>query len=266
MIEQEVILLRAISDHIGEMVNFEVMDVYGDDPHSHIMFKTMTHRRFFNILLVDFLSKTDERGPVKKTSFLGGLLEICENPSFNHQDSISSLKATAEKFKLWLRTNVKISVWLPGIDEEAHLEVERYNFLKMTGDVSKHNYLRAIGVAEDLSKALKDSGIECDIQDALLALPDFYERFHTDIMTYHSSTIAEFLNNIRWGIYFYLKPEFNKSIERSNDDLIGYRYRAPDDISSSKYAKDCYWELMNQVRSPPYMRKFVVSENFKSEY
>jgi hypothetical protein len=34
-------------------------------------------------------------------------------------------------------------------------------------------------------------------------LDDFYERFHKDILNYHSSTIAEFLNNIRWGIYEY---------------------------------------------------------------
>src|SRR5215218_1142153 len=44
--------------------------------------------------------------------------------------------------------------------------------------------------------------------DALLALADFYEKFHTDILNYHASTIAEFLNNIRWGIYEYLQPEF----------------------------------------------------------
>jgi len=265
VIEQEVILLRAVSDHIGEMVNFEVMDIYGEDPHSYVMFKTMTHRRFFNILLVDFLSQTDKRGPIKKTSFLGGLIEICESPNFDKCKSIESLKTSAQGFKKWLETKVKISVWLSSLNEEAQLEVARYSFLKMTGDTSKHNYLRAIGVAEELSKTLEKSDIECDIEDALLALPDFHERFHTDIMTYHSSTIAEYLNNIRWGIYCYLKPEFNQSIEQSNDNLIGYRYKVPEFISS-KYAKDCYWELMNQVRRSPYMRKFIVSEHFKGEY
>lgn len=48
--------------------------------------------------------------------------------------------------------------------------------------------------------------------EAALALEDFYRWFHDDILNYHASTIAEFLNNIRWGIYEYLQPEFQRSI------------------------------------------------------
>ncbi len=264
-IECEVILLKAINDHIEEMVNFEILEVCGTNPHSSILFKTMTHRKFFNILLVDFLSKTDSKGPINQTTFLGGLLFICESPCFNINGSINLLKKVATDFKRWLDTKIKVDIWLPSLDIQTEIHLPRCKFLKMTGDTSKHNYLRAISVAEELRMVLNTSGIPCTIEDALLALPDFYERFHTDILTYHASTIAEFLNNIRWGIFEYLQPEFNNSIVQNKTNPIDYSYTCPKNIIS-KYAKNCYWELMNIVRVRPYMRKFQVTKYLKLRY
>jgi hypothetical protein len=103
------------------------------------------------------------------------------------------------------------------------------------------------------------------IEESLLALTDFYERFHTDILNYHSSTIAEFLNNIRWGIYEYMQPEFHRSIVWESGDPPKYRYIYPDAVTS-RLAKECYWELMNEVRSAPYMRKFTVTKSLKLRY
>ena len=40
-----------------------------------------------------------------------------------------------------------------------------------------------------------------------LALDDFAAWFHDDVLDYHASQIAEFLNNIRWAVYEYLQPE-----------------------------------------------------------
>jgi len=122
----------------------------------------------------------------------------------------------------------------------------------MTGDICKHNYLRSIGVAHDLKAILNESGVSVDINEALLALADFYDRFHTDILNYHASTIAEYLNNIRWGIYEYLQPEFKRSIVWESQNLPKYRYTYPT-VLRSEFAKSCCWELMNEVRSEPYM-------------
>ena len=60
-IEREVIFLRAIKELIDEMVNWEVVELVGKDPHSNISFNSITHKRFFNILLVDFLSCSDKK-------------------------------------------------------------------------------------------------------------------------------------------------------------------------------------------------------------
>ncbi len=265
MIEQEVIILRNVYDHIGEMVNFSLLDIQGLDPDSLIMFKDMNHRKLFFILLVDFLSVTDKRGPIAQTSFLGGILKICGNPQFSEQGSENELKEVVERFKIWLNEERAIEVWMPSISEQIELSISRLDAIKMSGDVSKHNYLRASGVADLLRKLLKKSGVEVSFEQAMLALPDFYERFHDDILIYLSSHICEFLNDIRWAIHRYLRPEFRKSFHRTDDSLIGYSYTVPHDIKS-EYARDCYWELMNELRKDPYMRQFVVSESFKSEY
>lgn len=263
-IEQEVIILKAAKELIDSMVNFELMSLEGNDPDSEIAFESITHQRFFNIILVDFLSCTDKKGPIKQTSYLGGLKEIVDNPCFDENNSVHNLKIAAKEFKDWIEQKVEVSVWLPSIDKETKLDISRFNFLKMTGNISKHNYLRAIGVANDLKDILLESGITVDINEALLALAEFYERFQ-DILGYHSSTIAEFLNNIRWGIYDYLQPEFKKSIVWEGGHPPKYHYTYPKEIQS-EFAKACYWELMNEVLEKPYMRKFKVTKWLKRRY
>jgi hypothetical protein len=264
-IDQEVIILKAVIELINSMVNFEILSVEGDDPDSNVAFKSSTHQRFFNIILVDFLSCTDKKGPIKPTSYLGGLREIVNNPYFDENNSVHNLKVATQEFKDWLEQEVEIGVWLPSIDTDTRLNIKRLDLLKMTGDISRHNYLRAVGVAEDLQEILLKSGITIDIDEALLALAEFYERFHTDIFSYHASTVAELLNNIRWGIYDYLQPEFNKSIVREGGNSLMYRYTCPEEIQS-EFARTCYWELMNEVSSKSYMRKFKVTRWLKLRY
>lgn len=265
MIEQEVIILRNVYDHIGEMVNFSLMDVQGRDPNSMIMFKDMNQRKLFFILLVDFLSVTDKRGPIVQTSFLGGLLNVCQHPQFSQSESEDDLRVVVNKFRVWLQEKLEIDIWMPSIDEQVNLSISRLDAIKMSGDVSKHNYLRASGVALRLQEILAESGVTVDFDQAMLALPDFYERFHDDILIYLSSHICEFLNDIRWAIHKYLRPEFVKSFHRTSSSVIDYSYHVPKEIRS-EYARDCYWELMNELRQKPYMRQFIVSESFKSEY
>jgi len=266
-IEEEVVLLKAIKEIIDLMVNFEVLALMGSDPDSQISFKSITHQRFFNIILVDLLSqkKTDERAPIKPTSYLAGLKSICKSPSFNIDNSITSLYEATHRFDEWLEQQVEVDVWLPSIDKETTLKISRGSFLKICGNISKHNFLRLGIVAEKLVKTLAESGLSIGIDDALLTLADFYERFHSDIFNYHSSTIAEFLNNIRWGIFEYLQPEFRCSIVWEGGDTQKYRYTYPEGIMN-KFARECYWEIMNEVRDPPYVRRFEVTKWLKLRY
>lgn len=264
-IEEEVVFLKAIGELIDSMVNFEIFDVVGKDPESSIRFHTITHQRFFNTILVDFLSTTDSRVPVKQKGYLAALGSIVTNPNLDVDDSAEPLRAATREFIAWLQQEVTVTVWLPSIDADTSLNLTRESFLKMCGNISKHNFLRLGGVAESLISLLGDSGISIEIDDALLALADFYDRFHTDIFNYHGSTIAEFLNDIRWGIYEYLQPELSRSLVRDDPNSLEYRYTYPTGVVHD-FAKVCYWELMNDMRSTPYVPKFRVTEYLKLRY
>ena len=270
MIEQEVILLRSVYDHINGMVNHLLLDVLGEDPNSEVKFKDIPHHRLFFILLVDFLSTTDGSGPIKKTSFLQGLSDVCDAPQFTVDGSENELKDAVLHFRDWLKEEIKIdNVWMPSIDKEINVSISRVDAIKMSGNISKHNYLRAIGVAKQLQKILKKSEVTINLEQALLVLPDFYEKFDGDILIYHTSCICEFLNNIIWGIYTYLEPEYRRSLCYVKPEVDGpphpYRYDVPQNIKS-EYANDSYWELMNKVRRKPYLRRFTVTERLKMRY
>lgn len=58
--EQELIVLRAVWELIDEMVNYEIFTKPNRVKDAELVPKTMTHKRLFNILLVDFLSKPNQ--------------------------------------------------------------------------------------------------------------------------------------------------------------------------------------------------------------
>ena len=264
-IEKEIIFLKAVQELIDEMVNYELLDLIGQDPHSEIRFKSSTHQRFFNIILVDFLSLSDKKVIGEQQSYLGAIKKICANPHFNVDESVNTLSAAAQEFIDWLEQDAEVDVWLPSTEIETTLSIKRIEFLKICGNISKHNFSRLSGVVSELIRIFKRNGIEISFEDALLILDEFYERFHDDILNYHGSTIAEFLNNIRWGIHKYLKPEFSQSIVHEGGDPPKYRYTFPIDIED-KFAKNTYWELMNKIRSGPYVKEFKVTRYLKLKY
>src|SRR5450432_1110765 len=108
----------------------------------------------------------------------------------------------------------------------------------------------------DICEILKNNGTTIDADQGYLVVPEFYEWFHTHVFCYHSSAIAGFLNNIRWGIYDYLRPECRRSYTK--DDPSSYRFIYPPDCERP-VAQTMYWDLMNTVRAEPYMPKFVVT-------
>lgn len=258
-IEEEVVYLKATLDAVNSMVNFEMMSLHGSDPDSSILFETRTHQRFFNIALVDFLSRTDKKAPVKQIAYLGALRAIAEDPHFNIRGSVAGLLSATTDFSRWLEDQITVDVWFPSIELQTLIRLPRVQYIKMTGDLSKHNLLRSVGVAEDLKKLLAEQGVHMEIDAAMLALENFYEWFHDHVLNYHSSTLAEYLNNLRWSIHDYLQPELHRSNVWLGGDPPMYRYTFPAGISS-KFGQNTFWGLMNLVREKPYMRKFQITK------
>jgi len=264
-IEEEVVLLKATLDSINEMVNFAVMSLHGSDPESTIRFETRIHQQFFNIALVDFLSRTDKKAPVRQMSYLAGLRQTAATPHFSVEDSVAALRTATSNFANWLEAEITVDVWFPSISLQTPLRLPRVQYIKMTGDLSKHNFLRSVGVAEDLKALLTAQGSPVELDAALLALGNFYEWFHDHVLNYHAGTIAEYLNELRWGIHDYLAPEFSQSIVWLGGDPPMYEYTYPAGVTS-RFGQQTYWELMNLVRSKPYMRRFQVTKWEKLRY
>jgi len=265
--EREVIFIKAVKELIDEMVNLEIGNIIGSDPHSQFQFSSMTHRKFFNIILVDFLSCSDKNVLGEQSTYLSALKSVCDSPKFEQNGSIDNLKKCVSEFGEWLSKEVVVEkIWLPSIDLETDLSIKRVEFIKICGNISKHNFSRLSGVVRELKTIFKRNNIVLSDDQALVIIEEFYQWFHDDIFTYHSSAIAEFLNNIRWGIYEYLQPEFQQSIVyEPSEDITRYHYTYPDEIKTD-FAKHCYWELMNDIRSKPYMKKFHVTEYLKMRY
>jgi hypothetical protein len=264
-IEKEIIYLNAIAEMIDAMVNHEVFDLLGADPNSEVSFRTMTHQQYFNIILVDFLSPSDSKVVGEKRRYLEALLMICENPRSNKDGAINNLASAVKEFSDWLEHEIEVQIWMPSLNKNAPLSIKRREFIKICGNISKHNFSRLGGVGQELCEIFARKGIDTGIHGALLALYDFYEHFHVNILNYHGSTIVEFLNNIRWGIHEYLQPEFSRSIVYMGGQPLEYRYTYPEGLVN-EFAKICYWDLMNAVRSAPIVRKFVATQLLKSRY
>ena len=102
--------------------------------------------------------------------------------------------------------------------------------------------------------------------DALVALDDFYQRFHEDILVYHTTTIAELLNNLRWAIHEYLLSEFERAyIPPPYEKDPRYSFKYPPGLENP-YARSRYWDVMNSVRAKPWVPRFTGTPNLKGDY
>lgn len=281
-IEQECIILNSVWEMINGMVNWAMFVKHDRTEPTNMMFETSQHGRLFNILLGDFLSPLQafKRQPIplglrpapsnarpSDLTFLYYLRQVCATPHF--APHASDLSARTEAFATWLEGDfVASGVNLHAIDVVADLRVHRYRYIKICGDIAKHNLARLATNVGHIRALLKASGHSVSEQEAYLAVENFFEWFHSDIFIYHSSHIAEFLNNIRWAIFDYLRQEFARSWHQSegySQSFPMYGYHVPEDCTEP-VARAMYWDLMNRVRAKPWVHRFVVSDSFKKRY
>lgn len=143
--------------------------------------------------------------------------------------------------------------------------MQRREFLKICGNISKHNYTRLTDAAQKLQQILRRTGVNLTASQALMVLDEFDEWFYQNIFHYHSSTIAKFINNIRIGIFEYLLPEFARSYTPDQYHPPTYGFKQPNGIQND-YAFHVYWDLMSKVRGRPWMPSFTVTSLLKKRY
>lgn len=264
-IEKEIVGLWIACGSLDSLVNHELLTIYGEGETTEVHFETATHQRLFNILLLDFLENVDETLMETQGSCLEILVGACRSASFDENGSVKSLKGSVDTLRTWLNAEIIVPTWLPSIDQQIDLKLQRRESIYICGNISKHNPARLTGAAKRLADILGRHGVTVNSIQALNVLDDFYRRFHDDIFNYHSTVIAELLNNVRWGIHDYLATAYLKAYLQDPNDPMKYSYRFPAGVSDG-FSKSCYWDLMNLVRRQPYMKRFIAHRLLKLRY
>lgn len=280
--EREAIILNSAWTMIDTMVNWAMFVGVDLDKPTNLKFHDLEHQKLFVILLRDFLSQVRAHGnqPVplglrraphdgrpSDRTFLFHLRQVCEVPQLC-ADAVE-LRLQVEAFAEWLEQEFDArEVWLPDINVQVDLRIARYRYITMCGDIAKHHLGRLSVNARHIQDLLGRANRDIDEQMSYLAVDNFFHWFFDNIFLYHSSQIAEFLNNIRWAIFRYLQPEFDRSYHLTEDatpDFQAYSYHVPETINQP-IARAMYWNVMNRVRQKPWMPRFTIHEVHKRRY
>ncbi|UWQ50729.1 hypothetical protein K3720_04820 [Leisingera caerulea] len=266
-LDQEIIVLAAVWELIGSMVHYGHFVKYSDPEAMHFdRFTSPEARDIFLIILTDFLAyPRDGTFDLKKPTVTGGmqdthlayLHQIAENPQLG-QNCIA-LKEAIEYFSIWLGGDALVEdVHLPSIEWTGTLRVKRKDYLKVCGNSTKHGFLRLNRNVKTVKRILSENGKVLDEGESYLVIPNFIEWFRNDVFVASATRVAWHLNEIRWGIYEYLRTEFQRSFQPT--EMIGgaqmYRYNYPENLSDP-LIKSVYWDLMNEVRSSPFVPRFT---------
>jgi hypothetical protein len=281
-IEQEAIILGAVMGMVDDMVNHSIFLLPGDKrENTNLLPQTSETLRQFSILLRDFLSPVMNKNkgamPFDLPSTQGTkstdrttlfyLSLVCASPQIGSR--VEYLSELVARFIDWLETEAVVpDVWLSSINVKVDLKIKRIDFIQMGGDIGKHNFLRLGGQAARLRKILANNGVTIDEGHSYAALPDCWDWFHVHLFAYHASTIAEFLNNIRYAIRLYVAPvaeEGYRITKVVDDHFVIHTYNRPADIVN-EFAWNQYFGLLNSTRTKPNFPPFSVTASLKAEF
>lgn len=268
--EKEVLILRAAMTSIGSIVNYNILTLSHNDPESEIRFKSDIHQKYFNIILMDLLQSSMF---MTNTKVRDGLQAVLKNPLLNNEKThllkaVNSFCEWLDEFVVFEHKEETRNLWFPSIDKEIALQITRSEFIKICGNISKHNPLGLDRQAKVIQGIFKRNHITIDLSQSLLIMEEFYEQFHDDLFVYHSSTIVEFLNNISWAIFEYLQPLYRKSTKLVWSDTQKanhVEYAIPDDVHDP-FVRESFWNILNDLNSKPYLPRFTVTKFLKMRY
>lgn len=266
--ERETIGLCICLEAIGDIANHALLlfrEVSSFPGEAEVLFHSSIHRDLFLIRLLDFVKEGVDKN---LTGVSGSCLEVlraaCSTKHFGGGESVVALKEAVEALESWLNYKKDITLWLPTLNTNAKISVSRLEFLKISGNQSKHNLSRLTGVSKGVAKILTENGYSVSEEQIPLALDDFREHLSENYFIYYGTWLSELLNNIRWALQSYLMPAFARAYKIEDYDSRMYRYEYPSDIQS-EVPKQWFWRLMNNVRTGPYLKKFRGAHYLKQE-
>lgn len=206
----------------------------------------------------DFLSQTDRSIGIVEVPYLRHLIQIVESP---YLGDATGLRVSVKQFVDWLnKAKTFANVWLPTLDIKTSLKPSRLSWLKVTGNLQKHDALRSRGTAEDIVQWLHVQGHTVGHMEVLGALDDFREWLTEDALSAYVPVLAFFLNELRWETFEYLRSYYLKHhITEWDDDfqLLRYRFTADPRITTP-FACGQRYALLNWVRKEPIVTRFSI--------
>jgi hypothetical protein len=264
-IEREVVVLAVAIEAINDIVNHEMLRLPNGGPDAEARFKSLASAALFAVRLADMLEKVDSALLGIDGSLLAAVQAVSAQPLLAPASAAVSFGKAARELSDWLETEVEIEVWFPSLDKNPRLKLRRREFVSICGNISKHTVTRLTGKARQLQAVLERNGVIVTEAEALGALDDFYEKFHTDVLSYHSTTISELLNNLRWAIHEYLEPEFKRAYIVPKAGDLKYGFDVPAAVQNT-FANSRYWDIMNSVRGGPWIPKFTGARHLKGRF
>lgn len=256
--EREVIVLASVMGIIDDMVNYIIFSFPGRDTTLQSLPQTSTTKAYFALRLSDFLSQTDRNIGIAEIPYLRHLAQIVESPSLGEA---TGLRASVKQFADWLNEKKTFAkVWLSTLDIETSLTPSRLSWLKVTGNLQKHDALRSSGTADDIAKWLQEQGHTVDRMDVLGALDDFREWLTEDALSAYIPKLGFLLNELRWETFEYLRPYYRKHHVTEWDNAFRlHRDRfTPDPRITAPFACGQRHVLLNWVRKGPIVSRFSI--------
>lgn len=251
-IEEEIIILKAALDAIHEMVNYDIMEFYGNPP-KEAKLKTGQHQKLFLVLLVDFLSITSDILS-NKQNWIAHLKYVCNNPQLTKD--IGDLEKSIAEFDTWISEKIIVkNLCIGNSTKSFDLSITRKDLILICGNISKHNITNLTRKIRMLKKIMQENELAISEKEILMELAELYDRFRIDGLIIQTSILAELLNNIRIGILKYLKPIYNKCKKYTSENKDEYFYKYPQDVKSD-IAQIYFWNLMNDVKQGFYIHNF----------
>ncbi|PZM77156.1 MAG: hypothetical protein DKT66_28365 [Candidatus Melainabacteria bacterium] len=262
-LEKEVMLLLAAWELILDLVNYDKleMDYFKEGT---VMFQNDAQRRLFHVLFADFLSapryEAFRPGMTEKDkteSFMRLLTRVVEKPLLSTE--VKPLKKAIDNIdKFFGEKFVLNDMWLPTIDRHATIKIDPKTLLLLCGNHVKHSFSRLEIDARALVKVFKENDIDIGIDEVFMILPELLEWF---LIVYYQNekSIVNLLNELRWGLYRYIREEFERSFfwKEPYMGVRQYGFNVPKECAT-RIGSHCYWELMNAVRREP---NFPLFEN-----
>ena len=193
-IEQEAIILNSAWTMIDDMVNWTMFPDTDLTGPTVLRFNSREHARLFIILLTDFLSHvrgskpgstahklrtvpSDARGA--DCTFIFYLRQVCRTPQLGTDPAKLDLKV--QQFADWLEELIASEgVNLPSISVVTDVTVKRLRYIKLCGNIAKHNLSRLDQTISDLRRLLEEAGHNVSVQEAYLATENFFDWFFHD--------------------------------------------------------------------------------------